>query len=356
MTGRAEPRVSLVATVLNEAESIHDWMAGIDAQCRAPDEIIVVDGGSIDGTRAALESWCPRVRKVVIDAPGSTIAAGRNAGIDAATGEIVAVTDAGTRASADWLERLVATLVSSGADVASGFFVPDVRSAWDAALAAATLPRVNEVSSSTFLPSSRSVAFRRSWFEIGCAYPEWLDYCEDLVFDLILRRAGARFVFEPNAIVTYRVRPNLTAFWRQYYRYARGDGKAGLYPRRHAIRYSVYLGAALVVLRRRPHEVLAAAVLAALYLRRPFMRLPATLRACAESGTPDEPGSGKQRQRELGRATVAAAWIPIIRLVGDIAKMCGYPAGIVWRVRTYGGVGPAFTWRRIAPRSGVRRL
>jgi hypothetical protein len=29
----------------------------------------------------------------------------------------------------------------------------------------------------------------------------------------------------------------------------------------------------------------------------------------------------------------AALWVPVIRLAGDVAKMCGYPAGAVWRWR-----------------------
>ena len=35
---------------------------------------------------------------------------------------------------------------------------------------------------------------RAVWERVG-GYPEWLDYCEDLVFDLALRHAGCRFAF-----------------------------------------------------------------------------------------------------------------------------------------------------------------
>ena len=33
----------------------------------------------------------------------------------------------------------------------------------------------------------------------------------------------------------------LRSYFRQYYRYARGDGKADLWRKRHAIRYVIYL-------------------------------------------------------------------------------------------------------------------
>ena len=78
-------------------------------------------------------------------------------------------------------------------------------------------------------------------------YPEWLDYCEDLIFDLRLRNLVGPFVFAPEALVYFRPRPNLRAFFVQYYRYARGDGKADLWRRRHAIRYLTYLVAAPLV-------------------------------------------------------------------------------------------------------------
>src|SRR3990172_534908 len=72
-------------------------------------------------------------------------------------------------------------------------------------------------------------------------YPEWLDYCEDVIFDLKLREKYGPFVFVPEAVVHFRPRPNLRALFQQYHRYARGDGKANLFPRQHAIRYLTYL-------------------------------------------------------------------------------------------------------------------
>jgi hypothetical protein len=34
----------------------------------------------------------------------------------------------------------------------------------------------------------------------------------------------------------------------------------------------------------------------------------------------------------------AAALIPVIRMVGDVAKMMGYPVGIWWRIKNKGQV------------------
>ncbi len=176
-----------------------------------------VDGGSTDGTLESLErigAADPRFR--VISAPGATIAQGRNIAIEHALGPVIAVTDAGTIAEPTWLERLVAPLdADPRIDVSSGFFLAGGSTWFERSLSTVITPQLPEVDPETFLPSSRSVAFRKdAWNNVG-GYPEWLRHCEDLVFDLALRRAGARFAFAPDALVTWHARPELRAFFRQ---------------------------------------------------------------------------------------------------------------------------------------------
>jgi len=322
-------RVSLVLTVKDEAASLPELLASLERQRRWPDEIVIVDGGSRDGTVALLERWRERLPLRIILAPGSTIAEGRNRAIAEATGEIVAVTDGGVVLEPDWLERLVAPFdEDEPPDVVSGFFVADPRTPVELALAVATLPDADEIDPARFLPSSRSVAFRRSLFLAGLRYPEWLDYCEDVVFDLRLRRAGARFRFVPQATVRYRPRRSLRAFALQYFRYARGDGKAGLFAARHAVRYATYWVFVPLVLRsRRWWLLLLAALGAAAYLRRPYRRL-------------------WRRRTAYPPSWVVRAMllVPLVRAIGDFAKQAGYPVGLLWRWRRY---GLRRTWRSI---------
>jgi len=202
---------------------------------------VIVDGGSSDGSLALLEASRAYLPLRVIVAPGVNISRGRNLAIAAASGDVIAVTDAGVRLPSDWLEHLVAPFMDPSVTHVAGFFVSDPRTLFETALGAATLPDVDEIRPETFLPSSRSVAFCRPvWAEAG-AYPEWLDYCEDLVFDLRVQASRGPFTFAPRASASFRPRPDLETFFRQYYRYARGDGKADLFLRRHLIRYATYL-------------------------------------------------------------------------------------------------------------------
>lgn len=314
--------VSVVVTVRDEAGSIETLLASLAAQRCPPDEIVIVDGGSTDATPAILAAWAARLPLRVLARPGANISAGRNAGIVAARGAIIAVTDAGVRLAPDWLAALLAPFEADPATQAvGGFFAPDPRTPFELALGATTLPTRADVRPETFLPSSRSLALRRTAWERAGGYPEWLDYCEDLIFDLKLREACGPFAFAPAALAYFRPRPDLWAFWHQYFRYARGDGKAGLFARRHAIRYATYLGLGAFLARGWRYRLLWPLVLLGgmSYLRRPYARLLPTLAPL----------------RPLERASATAA-VPLIRLVGDLAKCAGYPVGLWWRWRRYG--------------------
>ncbi|MFO7742319.1 MAG: glycosyltransferase, partial [Anaerolineae bacterium] len=49
-------RISVIATVLNEGKSLPRLLDSLTAQTRQPDEVVICDGGSTDGTLAVLEA------------------------------------------------------------------------------------------------------------------------------------------------------------------------------------------------------------------------------------------------------------------------------------------------------------
>jgi glycosyltransferase involved in cell wall biosynthesis len=321
------PTVSVIATVLNERASIARLLDSLAAQSRVPDEVVIVDGGSSDGTVELLRARAAAggLPLRVLVRPGANIAQGRNAAIEAAQGEVIASTDAGVRLTRDWLRALVAPFADACVQVVSGVFVPDPQSPFEIAMGATVLPALTELSPERFLPSSRSVAYRKTAWEAVGGYPEWLDYCEDLVYDLALRKQTGRFAFAPEAVVRFRPRSSLRSFFVQYYRYARGDGKADLWRVRHAVRYGTYLvlGPAVIALAIAHTPLWAATLLlgAALYTRRPYQRL------------------GKMMEgMTTGQGLRAIGLVPVIRVVGDAAKMVGYPVGWVWRLRHHGEI------------------
>lgn len=306
-------KVSIIATVLNEEKYLKGFLDSLFKQTLVPDEVVISDGGSTDSTLSLLDSYAreePRLK--VVNAAGTNISAGRNKAISAATSEIVAVTDAGARVSPNWLEFLVKNL-SEEKMIAAGFFAPIASTIYEKSLASVTVPVESEIEPDKFLPSSRSVAFyKKSWQEVG-GYPEWLPICEDLVFDLKLKKAKYQFNFVPKAIAFWRPRPTLKKFFKQYFLYARGDGQAKLWWRRHLIRYLAYLNGILII-----SMVFTGSVM---WLLPFFIGMAGYL--------------FKFYNRFLGHfpneenlvLAKAFSLIPLFVLVGDAAKMCGYPWG-----------------------------
>jgi glycosyltransferase involved in cell wall biosynthesis len=315
-------RISLICTVKNEGDSLRRLLDSLTRQTLRPDELIVSDGGSTDHTIAILQSYRDRLPITIVPAPGSNISQGRNIAIAAATGEIIAATDAGVVLQPEWLAAITRPLREGRAAVVSGWFEPDPATPFEVVMGATVLPALEDIDPDSFLPSSRSVAFLRTAWEAVGGYPEWLDFSEDLVFDLALRERYAPFAFAPEAIAHFRPRGSLKAFARQYRLYARGDGKADLWRKRHAVRYLTYLaGLPLlagwgIIGRNAPLLSLFALLTGvAAYCRRPWQRLRPAIAG-----------------RPLAAQARAFALVPVIRLVGDVAKMVGYPAGVWWRL------------------------
>ncbi len=329
--------VSLICTVLNEGEAIRRLLDSIIAQTRPPDEVVIVDGGSHDNTVAIIHEYAGRLPLRVLVAPGANISRGRNLAIAAATGPIIAATDAGVWLEPAWLEKLLESAnhesrvtnhesepfaIRHSPFAVAGFFLPDARTTFEIAMGATVLPALADVQPETFLPSSRSVAFTKAAWQAAGGYPEWLDYCEDLIFDFRLREVAGPFAWAPEAVAHFRPRGALKSFFKQYYRYARGDGKADLWRKRHLIRYVTYLvalpGLLALSVWHSPAWLLVLLAGVMFYCATPYRRL--------RSHLPDLPPIERVK---------AVLFVPLIRAAGDIAKMLGYPAGWLWRRRNW---------------------
>lgn len=312
--------VSLVLTVLNEGEHIRALFDSILTQTRQPDEVVVCDGGSCDKTLSIVHEYASRLPIRVLQAPSTNISSGRNIAIRAAVGNIIAVTDSGVRLNEYWLARLVEQIEIGEVILAAGFYVADPETVFETAMGATVLPALDDIDPERFLPSSRSVAFLKSAWEAVGGYPEWLNFSEDVVFDLRVRERFGPLAFTPDAFVYFKPRDSLGRFAQQYFNYAIGDGRAGLFAYIHFIRYFTYI----VVL---PLGVMTAVtvswwililgVVAGMsYIRRPLHRLVSMWNDLSSS-----------------ERAIAVLLLPVIRIVGDFSKMVGYPVGLWMRLK-----------------------
>ena len=301
-------KISLIATVLNAEEHIGAFLASIAAQTRAPDEIVIVDGGSTDGTVAALRA---ADGLTLLEEPGANISRGRNLAIAHAAHDVVAVADADCVYGSGWLAALVAP-IEDGADVSMGWTEPIVDSVLTACVSSLGLPlSADEVDPATFMPSARSVAFRRDALEAVGGYPEWLAIGEDMWVNHRWRERPFDLRFAPEAVAGWRPRASLSGIWTQYAKYARGDGQAGMYPERHALRVAVYGG-----------------LLAALASRRTWPKLLAAGGAVAYARTPVR----RARARAPQRRAAVTLLVPALLFFTDVAKLYGYARGLADRL------------------------
>jgi glycosyltransferase involved in cell wall biosynthesis len=106
---------SVIVCAHNEARYLTACLHSLLAQSRPPDEILVIDNASTDGT-GTIAAAVPGVRVIFEHRKGLVVA--RETGRLAATGDILVYVDADCRAPLTWLERIERRFVTLPALVA----------------------------------------------------------------------------------------------------------------------------------------------------------------------------------------------------------------------------------------------
>lgn len=219
--------VAVVVPTRDGAERIGACVRALAGQTRPPDEVVVVDNGSTDGTAEAARAAGARVVHEAV--PGSYAA--RNRGIAATTAEVVAFTDDDCEPEPEWLEHLVGAfdddpdLAGAGGEIVAASPPSTVAERW---------ARERDVLSQAsnwrhaYLPffATANAAYRRSALEAVGGFEAALRSGGDV--DLAWRVqavAGGRLAFVPEARVRHHHRTSLRGLLRQQRSYARGHGR-----------------------------------------------------------------------------------------------------------------------------------
>src|SRR3712207_2937966 len=104
---------SVVIPTLNEESHVGTLLTDVASQTRVPDEVIVVDAGSVDGT-VAMAGGFPFSRLLEGEPP---VACGRNLGGRSATGDVLIFLDADVRLPARFFEGFLAEFERRGLDL-----------------------------------------------------------------------------------------------------------------------------------------------------------------------------------------------------------------------------------------------
>ncbi len=255
MTG--EPRTAVVIVTHNTRDDVLRCLDSLGARGdrpadhrpdQPPDEIVVVDTGSTDGTVDAVLAARPDVR--VLELANAGFGRGANAGVRVTSASCVIVANADVRFEPGSVARLAdeldddptlaavgpAVVYPDGEPQASARRLPDLQTAIGHAVCGRVAPsnrwtrRYRELEHTPSLPrdadwlSGCALALRRGAFdEVGGFDPGYHLYVEDVDLGVRLRAAGWRLRYQPAAGVEHRVGASTsTARWRSLVSHARG--------------------------------------------------------------------------------------------------------------------------------------
>lgn len=221
------PSVTVAIPVLNEAQGIIKCLEAVTNQAYpGVIEVLVVDGGSTDQTRA-LAATFPRVR--VLDNPRRHQAAGLNVAIAEARGEVLVRVDGHCVIDRDYVANCVAALTTTGAAMAGGGMAPTGGSGYQAVVAAAMRSRLGVGTARVHRPDAPAGwvdtvylgAFRTDLAREAGGYDERLVTNEDAEFAWRMAQRGGVW-FDPAIRSAYYPRSTPGSVARQFFRYGRG--------------------------------------------------------------------------------------------------------------------------------------
>lgn len=211
-------RVDVIVTTYNRASMLREAVESLlnqETRGACSPEILVVDNGSTDGTRAVVESLAARspfaVRYFCERAKG--VAHARTRGVREATGEWLAFFDDDQLAEPRWLSELIAVARLTGAQGVGGrvTLATEERSALALPEFCRGLlgesPRADRPHHypGKSLPGTGNVLVHRSVFDAVGAFDATLEQgAEDADFFRRVRRAGFTLWYAPRACVTHR--------------------------------------------------------------------------------------------------------------------------------------------------------
>ena len=221
------PKTSVIVPIYNGEADLPDLIRCLQAQTYPTDrvEYLLVDNGSRDTTASLLERAATQgitFRGLQENQIQSSYAA-RNTGIRAATGDIIAFTDADCRPQPDWLSALILPFTDSNIGIVAGEI---------AALPGETLlekhaARHNVLSQQhtlnhSFCPygQTANLAIRRQVLQqVGLFRPYLTTGGDADICWRIQRETDWRLHFAPTAIVQHRHRATLQEYQKQWRRY-----------------------------------------------------------------------------------------------------------------------------------------
>ncbi len=223
---RRWPKISVVVSFHNAARTLEDCCETL-LELNYPDyEVILVNDGSTDRSAEIIERY---PFQIVTSDTNRGISAGRNAGLRAATGEIIAYIDADARADPDWLMYLARTYEEQDVAGVGGPNPVPPEDPWVAQCVYRSPGGPTQVmltdDTAEHIPGC-NMSFRRAALEdIGGFDEQFTTAADDVDVCWRLIDRGYRLGFNPSALVWHHRRPSVRAYWRQQVGYGLSESR-----------------------------------------------------------------------------------------------------------------------------------
>ncbi|MEA5570588.1 glycosyltransferase [Calothrix sp. UHCC 0171] len=226
------PKVTVVIPIYNGEEDLYELIPCLLAQTYPKEnvEYLLVDNNSSDRTLTCLQTaaeHCPIQIRPLSEIQIQSSYAARNTGIRAATGEIIAFTDADCRPQPQWLELLVQDFVKPHVAMVAGEIkaLPGTTFLEKFADREETLSQKHTLANK-FCPYAQTanLAIRRIALEKAGLFRPYLTTGGDADICWRIQQEGiGSLEFAANAIVQHRHRATLPEFASQWRRYGRSN-------------------------------------------------------------------------------------------------------------------------------------
>ena len=212
-------KVSVVVITYNAKDDLKECLSSLEDQNFGNKEIIVVNDASTDGTLEFLEEYKKNTTiemMIITNEINLGVAASRNVGIQHATGDIIAFTDADCEADRKWISELVKAFDSRDVVAVGGkVFDKHPSNIWELTDKGHDYVGSKEGFVSYIVGCNMSFAgqiLKRYLFndEIKYGYEEAL-LCDSIIAD------GYKIYYNPEATVYHKRRSNLSSLCRRKY-------------------------------------------------------------------------------------------------------------------------------------------
>lgn len=226
--------VSIIIPCRNEEKYIGKCLDSVIAQDYTKDklEVLVIDGGSEDGTKDIVESYAKRYSFIgLLNNPEKIVPTALNMGVKKAQGDVIIRMDAHSVYEKNYIQMCVSHLDAYNVDNAGGVCI--------------TLAGSNTlIAKAIALALSHPFGVGNAHFRIGAKEPKYVDtvpfgcyrkeifdriglFDEDLVrgqdaeFNARLIKNGGKILLVPDIVSYYYARDSLSKLWKMYSQYGR---------------------------------------------------------------------------------------------------------------------------------------